>query len=174
MTRDLEEAHLLEADDPRDAGRRRVLTRVGWAGLSMLAVASVPALFRFLRPRAWRDRGETVELGPLEEYRTSTVSARWVQRHGLWLVRRAGRLVALEARCTHLGCTPRWMGEQGGFLCPCHGSRFSDDGIPLNGPATQPLFRLAIRVEHGEVVVDRSVRAALERAERDRRFYVSI
>ncbi len=168
------EPHPLDPDDPRDAGRRRILTRLGWAGLSMLAGAAVPGLIRFLRPQAWRDRGEVVDLGPLEEYRTTTVSARWVQRHGLWLVRRDGRLVALEARCTHLGCTPRWMGEQGGFLCPCHGSRFTDDGAPLNGPATQPLMRLAIRVERGEVVVDRSTRAPLERAERDRRFYVSI
>ena len=174
MSRDHEEAHPFDAGVPRDAGRRRALTRIGWAGLSVLALASVPALLRFLRPRAWRDRGETVELGPLEEYRASTVSARWVQRHGFWLVRRAGRLVALEARCTHLGCTPRWMGEQGGFLCPCHGSRFTDEGVPLNGPATQPLMRLAIRIERGEVVVDRSVRATLERAERDRRFYVAI
>ena len=174
MTRMPEEAHGFDAGVPRDAGRRRALTRIGWAGLSMLALGSVPALLRFLRPQAWRDRGATVALGPLEEYRTSTVSARWVQRHGLWLVRHDGRLVALEARCTHLGCTPRWMGEPGGFLCPCHGSRLTEEGVPLSGPATQPLMRLAIRVERGEVVVDRAVRATLERAERDRRFYVAI
>jgi cytochrome b6-f complex iron-sulfur subunit len=110
-------AHTLEAGDPQDAGRRRALTRIGWAGLSLLGLASVPALIRFLRPRGWRDRGEIVELGPLAEYRSTTVSARWVQRHGLWLVRRAGRLFALEARCTHLGCTPRWVGDDAGFLC---------------------------------------------------------
>jgi hypothetical protein len=46
--------------------------------------------------------------------------------------------------------------------------------VPLNGPATQPLQRLGIRVEGGEVVVDRSLRAQLDRAERDRRFYVPI
>ena len=174
MTREAEEAHLHDAGDPRDAGRRRALTRFGWTGLALLAAGSVPALIRFLSPRAFSDRGEVVDLGPLAEYRAATVSARWVQRHGLWLVRRDGRLFAIEARCTHLGCTPRWMGEQGGFLCPCHGSRFTEDGVPLNGPATQPLWRLAIRVERGEVVVDRSQRATLERAEGDRRFYVPI
>lgn len=163
-----------EAADPRDAARRRVLTRLGWAGLSLLTLASLPGLIRFLRPRAGRDRGGLVELGPLAEYQTAGVSARWVQRHGLWLVRRAGRLFALEARCTHLGCTPRWMGERGGFLCPCHGSRFTEDGVPLNGPATVPLMRLAIRVERGEVVVDPATRAPIERAERDPRFYVRI
>jgi cytochrome b6-f complex iron-sulfur subunit len=89
-------------------------------------------------------------------------------------VRRDGRLFALEARCTHLGCTPRWTGGAGGFLCPCHGSRFTEDGVPRNGPATLPLRRLAIRVERGEVVVDRAVRETLERAEGDRRFHVSI
>ena len=163
-----------EAIDPRDTGRRRALTRIGWAGLSLLAGASLPALLRFLRPGGLRDRGEGVALGPLEDYRSGTVSTRWVQRYGLWLVRRGGRLFALEARCTHLGCAPRWTGEEGGFLCPCHGSRFTADGVPLNGPAAQPLRRLAIRVERGEVVVDRAARETLERAERDRRFYVSI
>jgi hypothetical protein len=44
----------------------------------------------------------------------------------------------------------------------------------LNGPATLPLHRLAIRLEHDQVVVERGVRASMEAAERDPRFFVVI
>ena len=53
---------------------------------------------------------------------------------------------ALKAECTHLGCLVA-NDPQGGFACPCHGSRYADDGSVLRGPAPQPL-RLA-KVEVG-------------------------
>ena len=57
--------------------------------------------------------------------------------------------VVLEGVCTHLGCSPLMkplearaeMGEtwEGGFYCPCHGSRFSGKGEVLCGPAIRNL-----------------------------------
>ena len=45
--------------------------------------------------------------------------------------------------CTHLGCSPKFYGEvkpepfdadwQGGFFCPCHGSRFDMAGRVVSG-----------------------------------------
>ncbi|MEQ8857349.1 MAG: ubiquinol-cytochrome c reductase iron-sulfur subunit [Pseudomonadales bacterium] len=45
--------------------------------------------------------------------------------------------------CTHLGCSPKYYGEvtpepfdpdwQGGFFCPCHGSRFDMAGRVVKG-----------------------------------------
>ena len=35
--------------------------------------------------------------------------------------------------CTHLGCSPKYQPEQGGFYCPCHGSRFDLAGRVANG-----------------------------------------
>jgi cytochrome b6-f complex iron-sulfur subunit len=45
----------------------------------------------------------------------------------------------LSSRCTHLGCTVRWDNEEQLLRCPCHGSRFSDDGKVVKGPAERPL-----------------------------------
>ena len=45
----------------------------------------------------------------------------------------------LSSKCTHLGCTVRWDNEEQQLRCPCHGSRFSDDGKVTHGPAKQPL-----------------------------------
>jgi cytochrome b6-f complex iron-sulfur subunit len=154
--------------------RRRLLEGFGWGGIAALVAASFPMLIRFLQPSGRAAGRSLVDAGPLADYRTPSVTSRWVARHGLWIVNRDGRLYALEARCTHLGCTPRWMPGSGSFHCPCHGSRFTPEGEAINGPAVTPLLRFAIRVEDDQVIVDRSRRTSLEQAETDPRFFVRV
>jgi nitrite reductase/ring-hydroxylating ferredoxin subunit len=58
----------------------------------------------------------------------------------LVLVRRGARVAALNEVCAHLG-GPLAEGrvEDGGIVCPWHGSRFGlEDGRVLDGPATAP------------------------------------
>lgn len=38
-------------------------------------------------------------------------------------------------RCTHMGCRLEWNPEEKSWDCPCHGSRFDEEGNLLNGPA---------------------------------------
>lgn len=64
-----------------------------------------------------------------------------------------GAWQALDARCTHMGCTVR--PDAGGFLCPCHAGRFDASGRPVSGPPGAPLAPLAVRDEGGELVVER-------------------
>jgi len=70
----------------------------------------------------------------------------------LLLSRRGDSWVALDARCTHMGCPVRPDGQAGGFLCPCHAGRFDDDGKPVSGPPGAPLAALQVR-EDGELLV---------------------
>ncbi|MEM6994993.1 MAG: Rieske 2Fe-2S domain-containing protein [Myxococcota bacterium] len=45
----------------------------------------------------------------------------------------------MSLKCPHLGCTVRWNAEEQTLGCPCHGSRFDDDGNPTKGPAKSAL-----------------------------------
>jgi nitrite reductase/ring-hydroxylating ferredoxin subunit len=59
----------------------------------------------------------------------------------------AGTFKAFTAVCTHQGCIVDAI-SAGTIDCPCHGSRFSiKDGSVVNGPATQPLASIPIKVE---------------------------
>jgi Rieske Fe-S protein len=63
---------------------------------------------------------------------------------------RDGEIMAQSLVCTHLGCTV--AESAGGFDCPCHGSRFDENGNVLAGPAQKPLQKLRVEVlEDGRV-----------------------
>jgi glycine/D-amino acid oxidase-like deaminating enzyme/nitrite reductase/ring-hydroxylating ferredoxin subunit len=52
---------------------------------------------------------------------------------------RGGKLHAVRAACTHMGCIVAWNNGEQSWDCPCHGARFAPDGAVLRGPATRPL-----------------------------------
>lgn len=59
-----------------------------------------------------------------------------------WVVRDAGGLYALTARCTHQGVTT--IVKNGDFYCPAHGATFDFNGTVLVGPAPSPLVHFAM------------------------------
>lgn len=38
-------------------------------------------------------------------------------------------------RCSHLGCALKWNRQEHSWDCPCHGSRFTEEGVLLDNPA---------------------------------------
>ena len=59
---------------------------------------------------------------------------------------------AVSMVCTHLGCIVKEA--SGGFECPCHGSRFTAEGVVTKGPAPRALAWLKVSSAGGKLVVD--------------------
>jgi len=61
-------------------------------------------------------------------------------------------LLAVNPTCTHEGCTVKWQGEQGKFICPCHEAEFSPKGEALKSPAKEPLTTYMVKVEGDSIL----------------------
>jgi Rieske Fe-S protein len=73
---------------------------------------------------------------------------------GVFLLARtsASSFSAIEAVCTHEGCTI--TGADGAaYVCPCHGSRYNRSGQVLAGPATAALRQYVTTVADGVVTI---------------------
>ena len=90
---------------------------------------------------------------------TSTIGPRgWTPIAGpdgsaVYVMRRGDGFVALDARCTHMGCPVRPDSESGGFACPCHGGRFDAAGTPMAGPPQRPLRSLPVLAQGDELLI---------------------
>lgn len=51
----------------------------------------------------------------------------------------AGLVNFSTKRCPHLGCALKWNSAERSWDCPCHGSRFTEDGKLIDNPATGDL-----------------------------------
>lgn len=134
--------------------RRRIIAASG-AGLIGTALAGGAALplWRYLAPEEERQAQETVTLarslvglGQAHFFRFRGYPAVAVQVS-------PGKFVALSAVCTHLGCIVTWQPEQGIFLCPCHGGKFSKFGEVLGGPPPAPLPSYAVAVQQDQLII---------------------
>jgi cytochrome b6-f complex iron-sulfur subunit len=154
--------------DPQIA-RRQLITAAGagWLALSGSVVAGAWATCRFMQQKVPADQNVEIEAGPADHF--ASLPAGHVREAapatGVWIVRLPGRIIAIDATCTHLGCRTAWATDDMRFQCPCHGSSFAIDGTNLDGPAPRALDRLAICVRDGRVIVDRSRRFRKERGE---------
>jgi Rieske Fe-S protein len=59
----------------------------------------------------------------------------------------SGNLHTHSAVCPHLGGILTWNDDEKSFDCPVHGSRFTGEGIVINGPAISDLKKEEIKEE---------------------------
>jgi cytochrome b6-f complex iron-sulfur subunit len=133
--------------------RRDFLTSLGAGAGLVLAGSIAAALARFMQPNLVTSAPGPVDVGAPEDYAVGSLT--FVQNARSYLGRDGGGFYAIVAMCTHLGCTPRI--DSDAFVCPCHGSRFSREGVVLNGPASRSLDRAYVgRAGSGHLFIDRS------------------
>lgn len=138
--------------------RRDFFTRLGWGGIGIFSAISILGFIRSAFPRVLFQPPSTFKAGFPSDYTTGEVSEKYKQEYRVWIVREEQGLYAIFAKCTHLGCTPRWLEAENKFKCPCHGSGFYRSGLNFEGPAPRPLDRFEIKsAEDGQLIVDKSV-----------------
>ena len=116
------------------------LARNGFLYLS--ATLAVGSLIRFLSYDSNSEPETEYNLGPASMY---PVNSRTVlSEPPAVLIHSENGFTAFSLKCTHLGCTVKADGQ--GFACPCHRSRFGQDGEVVHGPAKQPLNVLRVAV----------------------------
>lgn len=147
----------------REVSRRGFLSSLsmfsaGVAGfLGVLGIGGT-ATGRFFFPNVLSDPPEQFVAGDPEDYPTNTVSDEYKGQYRVWIVNLGDRIVAINAICTHLGCTPNWLDSQGIFKCPCHGSGYYMNGVNFEGPAPRPMDRVGVRLSPtGKIIVDKSM-----------------
>jgi cytochrome b6-f complex iron-sulfur subunit len=120
-----------------------------------------------LFPRVIYEPPAVFKAGYPEEYPPGSVSTKWQPEFRTVLVRReTGEFYALFMKCTHLGCTPVWLGPENKFKCPCHGSGFTRDGNNYEGPAPRALERFEVTVaDDGQILVNRAKKFLYESGE---------
>jgi len=146
--------------------RRDVFGRLAWSVFGAFGGISLIAALRSAFPRVLFTPPSTFKAGFPTDYAIGEVSEKFKKDQRVWIIRNEEGVYALFAKCTHLGCTPRWLTAENKFKCPCHGSGFYRTGVNFEGPAPRPLERLRItKAEDGQLVIDKSVKYLYEKGE---------
>ncbi len=138
--------------------RRDFLGRLGWGGFTAFTGLSLLAAVRSAFPRVLFLPPSKFKAGYPDDYVVGEVSEKFKQQYRTWIVRTKVGFYAIFAKCTHLGCTPRWLQAEQKYKCPCHGSGYYITGLNFEGPAPRPMDRFKLTLgEDGQLVVDKSV-----------------
>ncbi len=139
--------------------RRDFFGRLSWGGFGLFSGITLLAAVRSTFPRVLFTPPSSFKAGVPDDYAIGEVSEKFKTEFRVWVVRESDGFYAIFAKCTHLGCTPRWLAAESKFKCPCHGSGYYKDGVNFEGPAPRPMDRVRItRAEDGQLVVDTSVK----------------
>ena len=146
-----------DAGAVKDPTRRRVVDYLLGAGLLAWLGTVVYPVVRFLKPLP--------QSGPSGPTRLTRAEVGKLEARGFVIVPVASkrvivfqdaqqRLRALDAKCTHEGCTVQYVPGESVVWCACHNGRFDLDGRVIAGPPPRPLpIYKAQRDSEGSVVI---------------------
>ncbi len=141
-------------NEPEKIHRRDFLGRSAVGMFLLAACTATFGLVRLLKPSVFPDPMRRFKIGnpdsiPLGETKE-------IPEMNVVVVHDQQGFYAISKVCTHLGCVVQPTSE--GFVCPCHGSRFSSDGKVMAGPAPRPLDWIKIeQAPDGSLVGDAGV-----------------
>ena len=143
-------------DTPETGGlaRRDFLNEITFGALAVAGLGSAAVTYQYMSPNVLFEPPTRFRAGNPDLYPVNSVT--FLQDQQVYIVRTPAGFYAVSAVCTHLGCITQWKPEDHLIECPCHGSKFKNDGAKVAGPAPRPLphFSIALTAD-GELVVDK-------------------
>ena len=135
--------------------RRHFFAKLGLGSLGIAAAGTAAFAYQFLEPNVLYEPSPVVNAGRPDRYPLDSVTLD--VNSGIYIIHSQEGYFSLSAVCTHLGCLTAWKPELGIIACPCHGSKFKQDGEKIEGPAPRPLPWKRIWLnDDGDLLVDRS------------------
>jgi cytochrome b6-f complex iron-sulfur subunit len=134
--------------------RRNFLNGIAGAAISIAAIGAAAVGTDYLSPNVLFEPPTSFRIGHPEDYPLDSVTL--IPEQQVYIVHLPGGFTVLSAVCTHLGCMTQWSPDAGLIACPCHGSKFKNDGTVLQGPAPRTLEHFALRfMPDGNLLVDK-------------------
>jgi cytochrome b6-f complex iron-sulfur subunit len=158
----------MEPDQPGQPARRSVLVKLGTAAGAAAIAVQGGIVLRSLVANVSYDAPARITVGLPGSFPEGLTL---VPDRRVFVSRRGKRFRVMSAVCTHLGCTvrvetslkadpsdadTRRATQVFQLACPCHGSRYQEDGSNISGPAPRPLpaYRLTLAQDDGQLVAD--------------------
>jgi cytochrome b6-f complex iron-sulfur subunit len=158
-----EEANKAELEPSTLWSRRDFLGTLGWGGFAAFSILGLLCFIRSAFPRVLFLPPSKFKAGFPGDYPLGEVSNKYLRDYRTWVIHTKIGFYAIFAKCTHLGCTPRWLKSEQKFKCPCHGSGYYISGLNFEGPAPRPMDRFKISLaDDGQIEVDKSVMYRME------------
>jgi cytochrome b6-f complex iron-sulfur subunit len=140
-----------------DSSRRTLLSRalrvLGAVAILEAGWIAVSALVPGKRRAPQMDGPGVVVAGPVDQFEPGSVTA-FVDGKFYLARLEDGGFLAVNRKCTHLGCSVPWVADEQRFSCPCHASAFDIRGDVINAPAPRPLDLFPVSIDNGIVRVD--------------------
>lgn len=124
-----------------DDGRRGFMRLVGKGSVALAFLVQLAAAARAFVPNVLYEPLRRFKLRKPGDYPPGIT---YNPERRLFVVHEGDDFHVVSAVCSHLGCTVQWRADAHRFDCPCHGSRFQQDGTVIGGPAPRPLEWYAV------------------------------
>ena len=142
-----------ETHNKEGVSRRDFLGLASIGALILSSLTVLAGIFRMTKADVYYEESRKFKVGKPEEFLLGTVKKLDDKR--VFIFADNDGFHAVSSVCTHLGCIVH--ADEGGFQCPCHGSKFNKNGKVVSGPAPRNLPWLEVsRHVDGNLVVDAS------------------
>ena len=142
-----------ETHDKEEVSRRDFLSLAAIGAVILSSLTLLAGIFRMTKADVHYEESRKFKIGKPEEFPPGSIKK--LDDKKVFIAADKDGLYAISGICTHLGCIVSASAE--GFQCPCHGSKFNNDGKVTAGPAPRSLPWLKIEKHvDGNLVVDAS------------------